>query len=1214
MKVARLIVVFLLFTATRVFSAAPAGYYLVWSDEFNGSSLDTTKWDYWLLGNRRDAVNTTAAVSVTGGNLVISTYTSGGVNYTAMVANDQKFRTKYGYWESSVKWGDTNGMWSAIWMQSPTMGANINDPFTSGSEIDIGEHRYVDGSGNSIANQIQPNVHWNGYGADARSSGGNNYGSGLATGFHTYGFLWTPTDYTISIDGGNVRNWNFAVNGVPVSRSTEWMIFSSEVDDTSTTWAGQIPVGGYGDLGVSGVKMTIDYARYYAPTSSMFWTGSNSLAWNNSANWIEAAPLGAASDVTFSYLSGNNLATTLGADTTIDSLTVLDMNNALSISGNTLTIGAGGVDTTSANHSVNLNSVINLGAAQNWQIGSAFPVNVNSNLTGSVSLTKVNAGTLNLNASNSFSGTLYVDSNASGILSDGKVVIANPGALANAASPIQIRNGNSCSSTLAFSGGNINLKQNIQMACRNNTVASLENISGTNTISGNIFISQGGSNAVIQCDAGILNIAGNIAYNGSLVGNRSWNFVSTGTNVVSGAIPNAANGSIISISQSGSGALVLSNANSYAGGTRILSGTLRLGDVNAVESSTVNLDAGDTGTLSFGRLTSAEFGSLTGVGNLLLQNDLGQPVTLGVGGPGAYAGVLSGSGGFTKGNSYDFALANSNTYTGGTIVQTGTLKLSRDPVVKLTFDSVSGTAAGSIVTNSGTAGTALNGVVVTNGVSGVSFVAGRVGKALSLAGDGSFIAISNRVVSLDGSTAGVSWTLAMWIKTTQAGAGFAYQGDGGWGNNNTAFYLNQGNTSAGTRVGAVRYAGGWLTGSVSVNDGNWHFITITDNSGTKTIYVDGNLDTTTAGWPNVSVGNQFWIGGTADTGDGVGKFNGLIDEVSIYNRALSLAEVRSLTNAQPAAVPGNFGGQLPASTLLAISPGAVFDLNGNSQALGGLGAANGAMVTNSGAALVTLTIGATGGGSSYKGSFGDSAANPISLVKVGASSQVIGGVNNYSGTTTVNGGELLVDGVLGTNTVSLAGGVLAGNGVINGPLTVSSSGSLAPGDEAVGVLTVSNDVALLPSSTVAMELDKTNGTNDLLNVSGTLHYDGTLMVTNLTGTLAGGDSFQLFNASASTGNFSSISGSPGAGLDWKFNPVTGRLTVFSTMSTNINASITGGVLQVSWPADHLGWHLQVQTNGLTGTWMDWPGTASVTSITNLIDPSDPPVFFRLVYP
>ncbi len=1213
MKFCRVILLVLLFSATKVFGAAPAGYYLVWSDEFNGSTLDTTKWDYWLLGNRRDAVNTTAAVAVTGGNLVISTYTSGGVNYTAMIANDQKFRTKYGYWESSVKWGDTNGMWSAIWMQSPTMGANIDDPFTSGSEIDIGEHRYVDGSGNSIANQIQPNVHWNGYGSDARSSGGNNYGSGLATGFHTYGFLWTPTDYTISIDGSNVRNWNFAVNGVPVSRSTEWMIFSSEVDDTSTTWAGQIPAGGYGAAGASGVKMSIDYARYYAPTSSIFWTGSNSLAWNDNANWIEANPLGTASDVTFSYLSGNNLTTTLGADTTIDSLTVLDMNNALSISGNTLTIGAGGIDTTSANHSVNLNSIVNLGAAQSWQIGPAFPVNVNSNLTGSAALTKVNAGTLNLNASNSFSGTLFVDSNAGGILSDGKVVIANPNALAHAASPIQIRNGNSCSSTLAFSGGNINLTQQIQMACRNNTVACLENISGTNTISGNILIKEGGSNAVIQCDAGQFNIAGNIAYNGSLVGNRAWNFVSTGTNVVSGLIPNAASGSIISISQSGTGALVLSNANTFAGTTRILSGTLRLGNANALQSSTVNLDAGDTGTLSFGRQTSAYFGGLTGSGNLSLQNDIGQAVTLDVNGPGAYSGILSGPGNFTKANTYVFTLGNSNTYAGTTIVQNGTLKLSRDPVVKLTFDGVSGTTNGSIVTNSGTAGSAMNAVVVTNGASGVSFVAGRVGKALSLAGDGSFIAISNRVASLDGSTAGVAWTLAMWIKTTQAGAGFAYQGDGGWGNNNTVFYLNQGNTTAGTRVGAVRYAGGWLTGTASINDGNWHFIAIAVNGGSKNIYIDGNLDTTTTGWPNVSAGNQFWIGGTADTGDGVAKFSGLIDEVSIYNRALSLPEVQSLTNAQPAAVPGNFGGQLPASTGLAISPTAIFDLNGNSQTIGGLASVSGALVTNGGPATSTLTVGDGGGFYIYDGMLADNGANPLSLVKTGASTQILGGTNSYSGTTTVNGGLLTINGVLGSGSVAVLGGALGGNGIVTGPVSVNG-GSLAPGDRAVGLLTVSNDVNLTSAAATVMKIDKAAGTNDALRVTGNLNYDGTLTISNLSTPLAGGDSFQLFNAAASTGNFAGISGSPGAGLDWKFNPANGVLTVYSTISTNISASIANGVLQISWPSDHLGWRLQVQTNGVGGAWVDWPGTASVTSITNNVDPPAPALFFRLIYP
>src|SRR5215467_3973007 len=80
----------------------PAGYYLVWADEFNSFSLDTTKWDYWLLGTRRDAVNTTSAVSVNGSNLVITTYDSGGTHYTGMIATDGTFRSRYGYWEAGI--------------------------------------------------------------------------------------------------------------------------------------------------------------------------------------------------------------------------------------------------------------------------------------------------------------------------------------------------------------------------------------------------------------------------------------------------------------------------------------------------------------------------------------------------------------------------------------------------------------------------------------------------------------------------------------------------------------------------------------------------------------------------------------------------------------------------------------------------------------------------------------------------------------------------------------------------------------------------------------------------------------------------------------------------------------------------------------------------------------------------------------------------------
>ncbi len=258
----------LMLVAGGVSAAPPDGYRLAWSDEFNENSLDTNKWRYWLLGHRRDALDVTNAISLDGGNLVITTYTANGTNYSGMVATRGKFQPRFGYWEARIEWGDTNGMWSAFWLQSPTMGSDLNDPAGSGSEIDVAEHRFQAGASNNIADQVQPNIHWNGYGRAAKSSGGHNYGNGLADGFHVYGFLWTATNYAISIDGVVVREFNYANNHVPVSHSPEYLILSSEVDDTSTHWAGSIPAGGYGDLNASSTKLRVDYVRYYAPASS----------------------------------------------------------------------------------------------------------------------------------------------------------------------------------------------------------------------------------------------------------------------------------------------------------------------------------------------------------------------------------------------------------------------------------------------------------------------------------------------------------------------------------------------------------------------------------------------------------------------------------------------------------------------------------------------------------------------------------------------------------------------------------------------------------------------------------------------------------------------------------------------------------------------------------------------------------------------------------
>ena len=120
-----------------------------------------------------------------------------------------------------------------------------------------------------------------------------------------------------------------------------------------------------------------------------------------------------------------------------------------------------------------------------------------------------------------------------------------------------------------------------------------------------------------------------------------------------------------------------------------------------------------------------------------------------------------------------------------------------------------------------------------------------------------------------------------------------------------------------------------------------------------------------------------------------------------------------------------------------------------------------------------------------------------------------------------------------------------------------------------------------------------------------------------TGSLAGGDTFKLFSAASSTGNFASLSGSPGAGLDWKFNPTNGVLTVYSTVPVNLSGVIAGNTLQISWPADHLGWTLQAQTNdlnaGLGTNWFPIDGSTTNTQFLAPLDAGNPAVFYRLIY-
>jgi cellulose 1,4-beta-cellobiosidase len=60
-------------------------------------------------------------------------------------------------------------------------------------------------------------------------------------------------------------------------------------------------------------------------------------------------------------------------------------------------------------------------------------------------------------------------------------------------------------------------------------------------------------------------------------------------------------------------------------------------------------------------------------------------------------------------------------------------------------------------------------------------------------------------------------------------------------------------------------------------------------------------------------------------------------------------------------------------------------------------------------------------------------------------------------------------------------------------------------------------------------------------------------------------------------------------------------------------SSNAGQIQLTWPQDHTGWSLQVQTNSLTGNWVTVPGSTLTNQIQISIDPANGSVFFRLVY-
>lgn len=141
----------------------------------------------------------------------------------------------------------------------------------------------------------------------------------------------------------------------------------------------------------------------------------------------------------------------------------------------------------------------------------------------------------------------------------------------------------------------------------------------------------------------------------------------------------------------------------------------------------------------------------------------------------------------------------------------------------------------------------------------------------------------------------------------------------------------------------------------------------------------------------------------------------------------------------------------------------------------------------------TMTLqGSAAGVGEFSAPLANTGANVLAIKKAGEGTWVFSATNTYTGTTTVNGGKLLINrpGVLNASSASTvaSGAVLGGNGIVNGAVTVNAGGMLSPGDVSADTLSLGGALTL---NSGTLLFDVSNVATDKLSVAGALTVNGT---------------------------------------------------------------------------------------------------------------------------
>jgi len=280
-----LIFIVLVISSATPLHAAPAGWNLTWSDEFDGSQLDNTKWDpiLWTTPfNHEQQAYHPSRATVSSGNLVLTADDTpfGGKAYTSAKV-ESKQTQQHGRWEIRAKLPATQGTWPAIWLLPDTG----QYPWPSQGEIDIMENRGNQPTLTSSAFHWGPN--WQGhqftYQEQQASNGGQaeNYHDS----FHTYAVEWDASKLRFFVDDVHYQTITNAETGgflgnqtapaeVVLNVAVGGDFLGAAQPDNNSVWPQQ---------------MQLDYVRVYerdaSPPPAVFRNGSFEEQEGSLAGW-----------------------------------------------------------------------------------------------------------------------------------------------------------------------------------------------------------------------------------------------------------------------------------------------------------------------------------------------------------------------------------------------------------------------------------------------------------------------------------------------------------------------------------------------------------------------------------------------------------------------------------------------------------------------------------------------------------------------------------------------------------------------------------------------------------------------------------------------------------------------------------------------------------------------------------------------------------------